>query len=985
LSALARIAKLFHARHVLPVVGLSLLALAGPVLLASAFAITPSRASTDRQSAALLCESIGDGLVTSSASSSQQSSANEGVQGVFATDDDNDNPRISIGDVGVTEGNSETTPMTFTVSRSGSSHGTSSVHYAAEGVTAISGVDFAPASGVLHFPTGVTSRTLTVDVTADRLDELDEILDVNLSNPTGGHIIDGQGQGTITDDDGSPVAASQSASTDEDTALPVTLVATDAECDLLTYTIITLPAHGALSVSGADRTYTPAANYNGPDSFTFRASDGVNESNVATVSITVNPGNDPPVASPNSAILAEDSFAMVGLPATDVDGDPLTYSVVTPPAHGTLSGSGNSRTYTPGANNHGSDSFTFTANDGTVDSNVATVSLIVIPVNDPPVAVNDTATAAEDAFVDIDVRGNDSDLDSDTLTVIAVGTPAHGTAVIQDGDARYTPDANYIGGDSFTYTISDGNGGTDLASVALTVTPVNDAPAATDSSAQVAQDTPEDIPLHATDLDGDPLTYAIVAQPEHGTLSGAGSSRTYTPDHHFHGPDSFTFTANDGAVDSNVATVSITVTEDDPALVTVNDASSQEGDAGELDAVFTVSISEPQTDAVVIDAASTDGTAHEPGDYGAMQTRLTFSPGQTSRTVVVKVHGDTVDEPDENFVVNLTVVSGDVVLGDGQGEGTIMDDDPLSSLAVGDASVTEGSSGATTATLTVTLSSASEQTVTVDYQTADGTAHAPSDYAGTSGTLTFAASQTTKNVTVSVNGDTEIEPNETFLVELTNPTNATIERGVGTGTILDDDAAGPPPPPPPPPAPPPPPPPPPGPPPPVPPPPPPPRPPPPPPVARTIHGYRCTIMGTAKRDVLRGTNRRDVLCGAGGNDTLRGVGGSDVLIGGSGSDRLVGGPGKDLLIGERGSDVMLGRKGADRMRGGAGADRMNGGTGGDRLAGGAGGDRLDGGPGIDLLLGGKGNDFIVGRDAQDRMQGGSGTDLCVRRVVGICL
>ena len=111
--------------------------------------------------------------------------------------------------------------------------------------------------------------------------------------------------------------------------------------------------------------------------------------------------------------------------------------------------------------------------------------------------------------------------------------------------------------------------------------------------------------------------------------------------------------------------------------------------------MFTVSISEPQTDPVVIDAESTDGTAHEPGDYGAMTTRLTFAPGQTSKTVVVKVHGDTVDEPDENFVVNLTVVSGEVVLGDGQGEGTILDDDPLSSLAVGNASVTEGSSGTT--------------------------------------------------------------------------------------------------------------------------------------------------------------------------------------------------------------------------------------------------------------------------------------------------
>ena len=96
--------------------------------------------------------------------------------------------------------------MTFTVSRSGDRHGTSSVHYETEGVTATSGVDFAPASGMLSFPTGVTTRTLTVDVTGDRLDEPDELLEVNLSNPNGGHIVDGQGQGTIIDDDSSPMA-----------------------------------------------------------------------------------------------------------------------------------------------------------------------------------------------------------------------------------------------------------------------------------------------------------------------------------------------------------------------------------------------------------------------------------------------------------------------------------------------------------------------------------------------------------------------------------------------------------------------------------------------------------------------------------------------------------------------------------------------------------------------------------------------------------
>ena len=193
---------------------------------------------------------------------------------------------------------------------------------------------------MLSFPTGVSSRTLTVDVTGDRNDELDELLVVNLSNPTGGHIQDGQGEGTITDDDSSPVASSQSPSTDEDTALPLTLGATDADGDSLTYSLLTEPEHGTLAGASASRTYTPAADFNGTDSFTFEATDGVNDSNIATVTITVNAVNDPPVATANSAILAEDSFALAPLPATDADGDPLSYAIADGPAHGSLSGSG---------------------------------------------------------------------------------------------------------------------------------------------------------------------------------------------------------------------------------------------------------------------------------------------------------------------------------------------------------------------------------------------------------------------------------------------------------------------------------------------------------------------------------------------------------------------------------------------------------------------------------------------------------------------
>jgi len=469
-SALSRLAKRVHGRRTLPAFLVLAFALLGPVVLASASTAPRNDAATFSPTA-------------------------------VGTNDD-DNPRLSIDDASVAEGSSGTTAMTFTVTRSGSAHGTSSVHYETAGVTAASGVDFAPASGMLSFPTGASSRTLTVDVNGDGVDELDELLVVNLSNPTGGHIVDGQGEGTITDDDSSPVAASQSPSTDEDTALPLTLAATDADGDALTYSVVTTPEHGTLAGANASRTYTPAADFNGTDFFTFEATDGVNDSNVATVTITVDAVNDPPLATANSAILAEDSFALASLPATDVDGDPLSYSIADEPAHGSLSGSGASRTYTPDQNYNGADFFTFVANDGTADSNVATVSVTVIPVNDAPVAAGDAITVAEDSAIVVDLLANDFDVDEDTLTITSVDPPAHGTAIPQaDGTVLYMPQANYNGGDSFTYSIADGNGGTDSASVAIAVTPVNDAPVAADSSAQVAQNTPEEIPLDPTALD----------------------------------------------------------------------------------------------------------------------------------------------------------------------------------------------------------------------------------------------------------------------------------------------------------------------------------------------------------------------------------------------------------------------------------------------------------------------------------------------------
>ena len=211
-----------------------------------------------------------------------------------------------------------------------------------------------------------------------------------------------------------------------------------------------------------------------------------------------------------------------------------------------------------------------------------------------------------------------------------------------------------------------------------------------------------------------------------------------------------------------------------------------EGDAGTKTVDFTVTLSAASAQTVTVNYATADGTATAGLDYQTASGTLTFNPGDLTKTITVLVNGDTLDEPNETFFVNLSSATNGVIV-DNQGQGTINDNDPTPSLSINDVSVAEGDSGTTPATFTVTLSAASGLTVTVNYATADNTATAGSDYQSTSGTLTFNPGETTKPVTVLVNGDTTFEQNETFFVNLCSPTNATILDGQGVGTITNDD------------------------------------------------------------------------------------------------------------------------------------------------------------------------------------------------------
>jgi CSLREA domain-containing protein len=197
---------------------------------------------------------------------------------------------------------------------------------------------------------------------------------------------------------------------------------------------------------------------------------------------------------------------------------------------------------------------------------------------------------------------------------------------------------------------------------------------------------------------------------------------------------------------------------------------------------------------VTVNYATANGTATAGQDYTSASGLLSWGNGiSASQTFTIPITDDSLDEPDETVSITLSNATGGATIGNpASAVLTITDNDPAPSLSINDVSQAEGNSGTTNFNFTVTLSAASGQTVSVNYATANGTAQAGSDYLSVNGLLTFTPGQTSKPVTVQVNGDTQFEPNETFFVNLSNATNATIGKSQGTGTIVNDDAVPPP-------------------------------------------------------------------------------------------------------------------------------------------------------------------------------------------------
>ncbi len=737
-------------------------------------------------------------------------------------------PSLTINDISVTEGNSGTTPATFTVSLTPASNQTVTVNYATGNLSATAGVDYVAASGTVTFPPGSTSQSIAIAVNGDTAPESNETFQIMLSAPVNAGIADGQGIGTIVNDDASAASISAPVSAPGGTNVAVTV--SNGPGNRLDWI--------ALRSGGVNRDWwylngtriPPATGVTnavlslplpaGPGTYEFRLLENDGPNVLATsgsVTATV-----PPLINIDNVTVAEgnsgSTTATFTVTLSAASAQTVTVSYAT--ANGTATAGSD---YTPAT--------------GTLSFAPGVLS----------------QTLAVAVIGDTNQEGNETFLVNLASPVNAVINDGQGVGTITNDDAPPPP---AVSGSPGTVNA----GGTVLVSVVNGPGNARDWVALRSGGVNVAW----------WYLNG------LTVPPATGVSSASFSITMPTAA----GTYEIRLLENDGP--NVLATDSVTVTA--PPSLSINDIALVEGNSGSTAGAFTVTLSQASAQIVTVNYATANATATAGSDYTAVSGTLTFNPGVTTQTIPVSVIGDTTPEPAETFVVNLSGAV-NATVADAQGVATIANDDaaaaptivatpasvpiggtvtvtiangpgnrldwialrsngvnrdwwymsgtrtpppsgmtsasfpvtltgplgnyeflflendgsnllatsnavtvaPLPTLSINDVAVVEGHSGSATATFTVSLSAPSPNVVTVSYATASGTATQGIDFTQATGVLSFTPGNTTRTIDVSVISDMAVESNETFVVNLTAPTNATIADGQGVGTITNDD------------------------------------------------------------------------------------------------------------------------------------------------------------------------------------------------------
>ncbi|MED4618630.1 tandem-95 repeat protein, partial [Priestia megaterium] len=341
--------------------------------------------------------------------------------------------------------------------------------------------------------------------------------------------------------------------------------------DSLTFSLQAAPGNGVAAVN-ADGTfsYQPNPNFNGTDQFTVLVSDGQGGTAVSTVTVIVTPVNDAPTVPNYTFSTQEDSPIIGAIVGTDADGNPLSYQLQVAPINGVAAVNADGTfSYQPDLNFNGSDQFTVLVSDGQGGTAVSTVTINVIPVNDPPITADLAFTINEDTPLTNQIPAFDPDGDLLTFTLLNP-PPSNGSVVLgANGVFTYTPNLNYNGTDTFSVLVSDGQGGSSLSTVTLTIVPVNDPPIGGDRAVTTTINLPVTSSIPASDPDDITLTYTLQQSPANGSaIINQDGIFTYIPNNNFIGNDQFTILITDLEGATALSNIFVTVLQTNGSTTT---------------------------------------------------------------------------------------------------------------------------------------------------------------------------------------------------------------------------------------------------------------------------------------------------------------------------------------------------------------------------------------------------------------------------------
>jgi hypothetical protein len=646
--------------------------------------------------------------------------------------------------------------ITLTGTLSNPTHQTVTVGISVSG-TATLNTDYSLSGSSFTISAGSTTGSVTVTPTDDSTFEGNETIIIDVSSVSGGSATEnGTQQVTISlvEDDSGPALSINDVTTSDESASNATFTITSSVISASNMTVDWTTSNGT-ATAGSD--YTA-----GSGTATITAGQTTTTINVGILADTLDETNETVTITLSNATLATISDSTGTLTITDDDTAP---SISIANVSAAENASTATMTATIDAASGKDVTFDYATSDG-------------------------TATA-----------GSDYTAGSGSLTISAGQTTKTFTVPITDD----TTDEN---NETVTVAISNAaNTSNTTASATLTITDNDNPPSLSIADAQStdesATSTTLTVSLSSASAKAITVDYATsdgtaTAGSDYtatsGTLSFAAGETSKTievtpiQDNTFEGNETVTITiSNPSNATISDATATFTITEDDTGpQLSINNVTVDE-DAGS--ATFTVTMSPTSTSAVTVDYATSNVTATAGADYTATSGTLTFSAGDSSKTISVTVANDSLDEANETATVSLTNASG-ASTSNASGTLTITDDDATPSISINSsASVIEGDSGTSTQNMTVTLSAVSGRDVTFNYTITGGTASS-ADFTSDSGTLTISAGDTTSTIPVSIKGDTieESRTSETVIVTISSPTNASLSgSGIGTVSIADND------------------------------------------------------------------------------------------------------------------------------------------------------------------------------------------------------